>query len=112
MPELLSPPGTGPVSAARLRTTWSHPGRLRNEAALAALTATAPIPASSGRTTRHRINPYGDRSASRALPTIAISRLRHHQPTIASPPAAPPKARPPAKSAAAPSPTSPATSTA
>jgi transposase len=83
MPALLSQPGIGPVSAAQLLVTWSHPGRFRTEAAFAALTGTAPIPASSGRTTRHRINPYGDRNANRALHTIAVSRLRYHPPTIA-----------------------------
>jgi transposase len=83
MPALLAGPGIGPISAAQLLVTWSHPGRFRTEAAFAALTATAAIPASSGRTTRHRINPHGDRHANRALHTIAISRLRYHQPTIA-----------------------------
>jgi transposase len=83
MPALLDQPGVGPVSAAQLLVTWSHPGRFRSEAAFAALTGTSPIPASSGRTARHRINPYGDRNANRALHTIAISRLRYHQPTIA-----------------------------
>jgi transposase len=57
MPALPGQPGTGPVSAAQLLVTWSHPGRFRSEAAFAALTGTAPIPASSGRTGRHRINP-------------------------------------------------------
>jgi transposase len=83
MPALLAESGIGPVSAAQLLVTWSHPGRFRTEAAFAALTGTAPIPASSGRTDRHRINPYGDRNANRALHTITISRLRYHQPTIA-----------------------------
>ena len=83
MPALFAEPGIGPDSAAQLLVTWSHPGRFRSEAAFAALTATAPIPASSGRTARHRVNPYGDRNANRALHTIAISRFRHHQPAIA-----------------------------
>ncbi len=56
-PALLDQPGTGPVSAAQLLVTWSHPGRFRSEAAFAALTGSAPIPASSGRNARHRINP-------------------------------------------------------
>ena len=112
MPALLDQPGVGPVSAAQLLVTWSHPGRFRSEAAFAALTGTSPIPASSGRTARHRINPYGDRNANRALHTIAISRLRYHQPPSPTPPAAPAKAKPPARSAAASSATSPATSTA
>jgi transposase len=83
MPALLAEPGIGPISAAQLLVTWSHPGRFRHQAAFAALTGTAPIPASSGRTARHRLNPYGDRAANRALHTIAISRLRYHAPTIA-----------------------------
>jgi transposase len=111
MPALLDQPGAGPVSAAQLLVTWSHPGRFRTEAAFAALTGTSPIPASSGRTTRHRINPYGDRNANRALHTIAISRLRYTSPPSPTPPAAPPKATPPARSAAASSATWPATST-
>jgi transposase len=112
MPALLDQPGIGPVSAAQLLVTWFHPGRFRSEAAFAALTGTAPIPASSGRTARHRINPHGDRHANRALHTIALSRLRCHPPPSPTPPAAPPKARPPAKSAAASSATSPAAPTA
>jgi transposase len=83
MPALLAEPGIGPVSAAQLLVTWSHPGRFRTEAAFAALTATAPIPASSGRIARHRLNPHGDRAANQALHTIALSRLRYHPPTIA-----------------------------
>jgi len=83
LPALLAEPGIGPISAAQLLLTWSHPGRFRSQAAFAALTGTAPIPASSGRTARHRLNPYGDRNANRALHTIAISRLRYHAPTIA-----------------------------
>ena len=83
MPALLAQPGIGPVSAAQMLVTWSHPGRFRTEAAFAALTGTAPIPASSGRTHRHRISPYGDRNANRALHTIADHRLRYHPATIA-----------------------------
>lgn len=83
LPALLAQPGIGPISAAQLLITWSHPGRFRTEAAFAALTGTAPIPASSGRTARHRLNPYGDRNANRALHTIAANRLHYHAPTIA-----------------------------
>src|SRR6266498_5229672 len=56
-PTLLDEPGVGPVSAAQLLCSWSHAGRLRSEAAFAALAGVAPIPASSGRVTRHRLNP-------------------------------------------------------
>jgi transposase len=80
-PALLDQPGIGPVTAAIALTAWSHPGRLRNEAAFAALAGVNPIPASSGRTTRHRLNRGGDRTLNAALHTIAVSRRRHHQPT-------------------------------
>jgi transposase len=83
MPALLDAPGVGPVTAARLLVTWSHPGRVRTEAAFAALTGTAPLPASSGRTTRHRLSRAGDRRANAALHVIATARLRCHPPTIA-----------------------------
>jgi transposase len=83
IPALLDQPGVGPVTAARLLVTWSHPGRVRSEAAFAALTGTAPLPASSGRTTRHRLSRSGDRHANAALHVIAVTRLRTHPPTIA-----------------------------
>jgi transposase len=81
-PALLDEPGIGPVSAAAALTAWSHPGRLRNEAAFACLAGVNPIPASSGRTQRHRLNRGGDRKLNAALHTIVISRRRNHQPTI------------------------------
>jgi len=81
-PALLAEPGIGPVSAAAALTAWSHPGRLRNEAAFACLAGVNPIPASSGRTQRHRLNRGGDRKLNAALHTIVKSRRRHHQPTI------------------------------
>lgn len=80
-PALLDQPGIGPVTAAIALTSWSHPGRLRNEAAFAALAGVNPIPASSGRTTRHRLNRGGDRTLNSALHTIAKARQRCHQPT-------------------------------
>jgi transposase len=53
--------------------------RLHNEAAFAHLCGASPIPASSGRTVRHRLNPGGDRQANRALHMVAVCRLRHCQ---------------------------------
>jgi transposase len=82
-PALLTEPGVGPVSAAQLLCSWSHSGRLRSEAAFAALAGVAPIPASSGQVTRHRLNRSGDRQLNRALHTIAVSRLLHHPETRA-----------------------------
>jgi transposase len=80
-PDLLDLPGIGPIVAATTLAAWSHPGRCRNDAAFAMLAGAAPIPASSGQTVRYRLNRGGDRQLNRALHTIAISRLRYHQPT-------------------------------
>lgn len=80
-PALLDLPGVGPVSAAAILTAWSHPGRVRSEAALAALAGTCPIPASSGGTIRYRLNRGGDRQLNKAIHTIAIVRMRCHQST-------------------------------
>ncbi len=75
-PELCELPGVGSVVAACVLTAWSHPGRVRSEAAFAALAGTCPIPASSGNTLRHRLNRGGDRRLNRALTTIVIVRMR------------------------------------
>ncbi|MDI5940621.1 MULTISPECIES: IS110 family transposase [unclassified Micromonospora] len=80
-PTLLDQPGIGPVTAAIALTAWSHPGRFRNEAAFASLAGVSPVPASSGRITRHRLNRGGDRTLNAALHTIAKARQRCHQPT-------------------------------
>jgi transposase len=69
-PVLLAQPGVGPVTAAQLLISWSHPGRLRSEAAFAMLAGVAPIPASSGQLVRYRLNRGGDRQLNRALHTI------------------------------------------
>jgi transposase len=75
-PGLTSRYGIGPVSAAQAIVSFSHPGRCRNEAAFAALGGTSPIPASSGRTVRHRLNRGGDRALNRAIHAIALTRIR------------------------------------
>ena len=80
-PTLLGQPGVGPVTAAQILISWSHPGRLRSEAAFAMLAGTAPIEASSGQVVRHRLNRGGDRQLNRALHTIVLLRERYHQPT-------------------------------
>jgi transposase len=77
-PTTLALPGVGPQVAAQLViTAGDNPQRLRSEAALAHLCGVAPLPASSGRTDRHRLNRGGDRHANCALHTIALSRMRH-----------------------------------
>ena len=80
-PALLDQPGIGPVTAAIALAAWSHPGRLRSEAAFAALAGVNPIPASSGRTTRYRLNRGGDRTLNSAIHVIAVSRQRYDQAT-------------------------------
>lgn len=75
-PQLLARPGVGPITAAALLTAWSAPGRLRSEAAFARLAGTAPIPASSGKTIRYRLDRGGDRRANRALHTIILTLRR------------------------------------
>lgn len=77
-PTLSSLFGAGPeVAGQLLATAGDNPDRLRSEAALAHLCGAAPIPASSGRTDRHRLNRGGDRAANNALHTIVLSRMRH-----------------------------------
>ena len=83
VPHLLAEPGVGPISAAAIYLAWSHHGRIRNDAAFAALAGVSPIPASSGQTTRHRLNRGGDRQLNRALHTITLSRLSCHPETKA-----------------------------
>ncbi|MEU1626457.1 transposase [Streptomyces sp. NPDC020096] len=55
-PELLKLLGVGPITAARILVSWSHPGRFRSEAAFASFAGVAPIPAASGLTNKHRLN--------------------------------------------------------
>ena len=70
--------GLGPDTvSALLVTIGDNPDRLRSEAALAHLCGVAPIPASSGKTNRHRLHRGGDRSGNSALHIAAIVRLRH-----------------------------------
>ena len=75
-PVLLDMTGVGAVTAAVILTVWSHPGRVRSQAALAQIAGTCPIPVSSGNTTRHRLNRGGDRQLNRAINTIVLTRMR------------------------------------
>ena len=63
-------------AAQLLITAGANPDRLRSEASFAALCGVSPIPASSGKINRHRLNRGGDRAANSALHIIAIGRLR------------------------------------
>jgi transposase len=72
----------GHTGAARLLLTAGYnPERLRSEASFASLCGVSPVPASSGKTVRHRLNRGGDRAANSALHIIAIGRLRTDQRT-------------------------------
>jgi transposase len=82
-PELLATPGVGPIVAATVLGVWSHPGRIRSEAAFAMISGTAPIPASSGQTTRHRLNRRGDRQLNWAIHVIWLQRRRQDPATHA-----------------------------
>jgi transposase len=76
-PALLNKPGVGPIVAAQLIVTWSHHGRVSSEAAFARLAGVAPLPASSGLTTRHRLSRGGDRQLNRALHTVILHRRQY-----------------------------------
>jgi transposase len=82
-PQLLDQPGVGPHAAAQLVLSWSHRGRIKSEAAFARLAGAAPIPASSGKTIRYRLDRTGDRKLNRALHMILVTRKRTHPATIA-----------------------------
>ena len=82
-PDLLELTGVGPIVAATVLTAWSHPGRCRDDAAFAMLAGVAPIPASSGKTVRYRLNRSGDRQLNRALHTVALTRLQRDECTRA-----------------------------
>ena len=76
--------GVAADSAAELLLiVGDNPDRITSEAALAKLCGACPIPASSGRTTRHRLNRGGHRQANAALHRILVVRMRFHEPTIA-----------------------------
>lgn len=80
---LLEKTGVGPITAAIALTAWSHPGRVRNEASFASLAGVSPLEASSGNTSRHRLNRGGDRRLNRALHMAAITRMTYDADTRA-----------------------------
>jgi transposase len=101
--------GLGPDTvAALLVTIGDNPDRLRSEAAFAHLCGVAPIPASSGKTNRHRLHRGGDRSGNRPSTSPPSSGSATTNEAATTPPAAPAKACPCPRSSAARSATSPA----
>jgi transposase len=83
-PALMGLSGVGPhVAAQLLAAAGDNPERMRSEPAFAKLCGACPIPASSGKTVRHRLNRGGDRRANNALFTIVLVRMRHDRATRA-----------------------------
>lgn len=81
-PMLCDLPGVGTEVASQLLVTMGdNPERIGNESQFAALTGTAPIPASSGKTTRHRLSHGGDRAANTAIHHVVVSRMATDQRT-------------------------------
>jgi transposase len=81
-PSLLELYGVGVDSAATLLVTaGDNPDRLRSERAWAHLCGVTPVPASSGKTIRHRLNRGGDRQANSALYRIVLTRTSSHDET-------------------------------
>lgn len=81
-PALAATKGIGTITAAQLLVTaGDNPERLTGEAAFAALCGASPIPASSGKTNRHRLNRGGDRQANAALHRIIVVRMSYEQRT-------------------------------
>jgi transposase len=82
-PAMTNAPGisTG-TTAEMLLLVGDNPERIRSEAAFAKLCGVCPIPASSGKTQRHRLNRGGNRQANAALYRVVVGRMRSHQPTL------------------------------
>jgi len=82
-PSLCDAFGIGADTAAEMLIVFGdNPGRVRSEAAFAKLCGVSPIPASSGKTNRHRLSRGGHRQANSALYRVVIVRMGFHQPTI------------------------------
>jgi transposase len=83
-PAMVEAPGIKTGTAAEmLILVGDNPERIRSEAAFAKLCGACPVPASSGKTSRHRLNRGGHRQANAALHRVVVVRMRAHQPTIA-----------------------------
>ncbi|WP_443064494.1 transposase [Streptomyces sp. NBC_00582] len=73
----LSSTGVDPIAAAQILVSWSHRGWFRSEAAaFVSFAGVAPIPASSGLTSKRRLNRGGDRQLNRTMHTISLIRMR------------------------------------
>jgi transposase len=75
-PQLAAEPGIGSITAAVIIGRTAGAERFRSEACFARHAGTAPIPASSGKTSRHRLHRGGDRQLNRAIHIMAFSRAK------------------------------------
>jgi len=82
-PQLLTEPGFGPLTAAKLVGEIAGAGRFSSDAKLARAAGVAPIPVSSGKTNRHRLDRGGNRQINAAIHRVAITRTRCHPQTRA-----------------------------
>src|SRR5687767_350741 len=80
-PQLLTEPGFGPLTAAKLVGEVAGAGRFATDAKLARAAGVAPIPVSSGKTNRHRLDRGGNRQINATIHRIAVTRLRCHPET-------------------------------
>ena len=80
-PQLLTEPGCGPLTAAKLIGEIAGAGRFASDAKLARAAGLAPIPVSSGKTNRHRLDRGGNRQINAAIHRIAVTRGRCHPET-------------------------------
>src|SRR5919202_931529 len=81
-PQLLDEPGFGPLTAAKLVGEIAGVQRFASDAKLARAAGLAPIPISSGKTSRHRLDRGGNRQINAAIHRVAVTRARCHQETI------------------------------
>jgi len=82
-PHLLTEPGFGPLTAAKLVGEIAGAERFTSDAKLARAAGIAPIPVSSGKTNRHRLDRGGNRQINATIHRIAVTRLRCHPETRA-----------------------------
>ena len=83
-PSLLELEGVGTENAgAVMVAVGDNPDRLRSEASFAMMCGVCPIPASSGKTQRHRLNRRRQRQANSALHMVVVRRMRTDERTRA-----------------------------
>jgi transposase len=82
-PQLLCEPGFGPLTAAKLVGEIAGAGRFSSDAKLARAAGIAPIPVSSGKTNRHRLDRGGNRQINATIHRVAVTRARCHPETRA-----------------------------